>query len=139
MRKKRGFVLINLVTVLVVMAILSAGSFAGANLYISYQTKMAVEECEVIDKAINVYAKAHKAMQSDSATWDDEKNHIKYKEVRIYPADMDELKDMQDAGMFTQDVDLSKYSYSTNEDRTEYSLEVILPNEEHFKSTGSTK
>lgn len=139
MLKKSGMVEFNIAILLVVMMILAAGSFSGASLYTSYETKMAIEECDVIDRAINVYAKAHKGVVADSATWDDEKNRIEYHQMRLYPEDMDELKSMQSAGMFTQDIDLSKYTYTAEDDRTEYILEVTLPNEAIYRSRGSKK
>ena len=59
--------------------------------------------------------------------------------MRLYPEDMDELEAMQSAGMFTQDIDLSKYTYTADENRNEYILEVTLPNEEIYRSRGSKK
>lgn len=136
--KKRGFVAFNLAIAIMLMIIL-VSSTSGINMYYAYETKMAKEECEVLDRAINTYASYHKSMDEDSVSWDDENSKILYDEQRIYPQDKDELEDLQDAGLFTKDIDLSKYRYKTTDDNTKYTLEVTLPNDEVYKSTGSKK
>ena len=136
--KKRGFVAFNLTIAIMLMLVL-VSSTSGINKYYAYETKVAKDECEVLDRAINTYAAYHKSVDEDSVSWDSENSKILYDQQRIYPADKDELEDLQEAGLFTKDIDLSKYRYKTSDDNTKYTLEVTLPNDEVYKSTGSKK
>lgn len=130
--KKSGMFAFN-ISILILLVSLMLGSSAGINMYISYEVKMAKEECDVLNRAISSYAEFHKSVETNSVYWDDEKNKFIYNQKRIYPQNMEELKNLQKTGSLTPDVDLSKYKYTVSDDLSEYTLEVVLPNDEIYK------
>lgn len=132
--KKSGMLIVN-VSILIMLTLLMVGGKAATDMYISYEVKMAKEECDVLNRAISSYAKYHKSIDTDNIYWDNEKNEIVYNQRRAYPKDMDELEELQKAGYLTQDIDLSKYSYTASDDLSEYTLEVVLPNDEKYTCT----
>ena len=130
--KKSGIFAFN-ISILILLVSIMVGSKVGIDMYISYEVKMAKEECDVLNRAISSYAKFHKSVDTDSICWDNEKNKFLYNQQRVYPKNMEELVNLQKTGSLTPDIDFSKYKYTVSDDLSEYTLEVILPNDEIYK------
>lgn len=136
--KKRGFFILTDTMGYIVASIILCCIGAGLG---SYTIRNAItdsikQECVVIDRALENYAGYHKTVDESTIVYLDD-GRPKYSYLRTYPENLTELGELKNAGFLSYKIDLTKFAYATARGKTEYVLEVELPDGTIYKSTGS--
>lgn len=144
--KLRGYALTTtLIAVIFWIALFGAGAVAGKNIIDNIKTEKIVEECKVLDRALQTYSSKHKAVKAGSVKMvkdKDDNDKMVYEEIRTYPKSLEELNSLRDEqGHFVKTIDLSKFTYKVqkNDNVETYTLEVKLPNGKIYTSEQSDK
>lgn len=151
--KKAGLLYsVQMVFVMImVMIIFSGGVYLGSQTVDNYRRDMLIEQSKAIDHALQMYAKAHLAVDTSTCVINDEKTKLKYTKTRIYPNNLQELGVIRDnfgylsrhlkfQSLDNVNYDLFRYSVQKSDDgNMTYQLEVKLPNGYNYTSPGSNK
>ena len=126
-----------------------AGSiYIGTRVIDNYQADMLVRECDVLDSALLMYAKAHRQVDPENVeirtrTQQDRNSYMYYTTGPIFPRNLSDLGTVRDEqGYFSEAIDLSKFTYTTQTDadgNMTYTLGVTMPNGEYYLSPLSKK
>lgn len=127
--KRRGILSIGVVFVSVLFLIVFAGGiYGGAHMVQNIKTSSLIVQCDAIDRALELWAKAHRKVDDASITYDSN-GKMSFSRKRLYPENLNELGEVQEMGYFAKEtIDLSQFIYSTIDNGTQYRLEVTLPN-----------
>lgn len=145
--KKAGFILPNVIVAILFWVTAFAGSaYLGSRIVDDYRAYVLTRQCDVLDSALIMYAKTHRAVAAQNVrmrTNSEGKEVMSYTTGAIYPANLKLLGTVRDEqGYFSQEIDLSKFSYSTKKDSNGnmiYSLGVTMPNGYFYTSPHSGK
>ena len=137
--KRRGILLLQVISMGIVFLLLfGASAYSGAHFVNNVKAHVLMTDCDAIDRALELWAKAHQGVNADSVTYDTN-GKSNYSKHRLYPANLEELGEIQEMGYFSsQTIDLSKFRYSTFDDATAYEMEVTLPNGTIYTSPRSS-
>jgi hypothetical protein len=127
--KRNGFISVSLLMpIIVVTLVFASGVSAGVSVVTHMTTNVLKLDCDAIDRALELWAKGHQSVAVDSIVYDT--NGIAhYNRNRLYPENLTELGEVQGMGYFvSQTIDLSKFTYTTADGGTIYTLGVTLPN-----------
>lgn len=135
--KKKGFffTLETLLTTFLVLLLFGAGIAAGTYAIQNYKTHELKSQCDVLDRALETWAKSHQGV--DESSFEEKDGKLIYSRQRLYPVDLDELEKVQSMKYFVQNIDLRNFSYSTQDGGVRYKLEVSLPDGSIYKSPRS--
>lgn len=144
MQKKTGMIFsLELIMVLSVMVVtFSSGFYLGGKVINNFRSEQLKNECMAIDRALEMYSKAHRSVLSDTVRADVTGNKLVYESGRVYPENLSDLGVIQsEFGYFTTKINLTKFSYQTTETNgaMTYELGVTLPNGAYYKSPRSNK
>lgn len=135
--KKNGFIVLEtLIQVLLILVLFGAGITAGTRAVQNFTTYDLKSQCDVLDRTLEMWAKAHQGVEESSIT-QNEDGKLVYKRQRLYPLNLSELGEVQNMKYFSQNIDIQKFMYSTQDGGTKYKLEVILPDGTVYKSPRS--
>lgn len=128
-----------LIPIIVVTLVFASGISAGVTV-VSHMTTNALKlDCDALDRALELWAKGHRSVVLDSVSYDTT-DKIHYRKNRLYPENLSELGEVQSMGYFaSQTIDLTKFTYTTEDDGTIYNLEVKLPNGTIYTSPRSNR
>jgi type II secretory pathway pseudopilin PulG len=114
MKKRRGFFMVELVIGLVVSCVLLGGvMMASGTSKQSSEARELKNQCVLLDQALAGWQESHSG---------------------VYP---DQLSTLVDLGMVSSQIDFTKFSYTTQNNGTEYRLEATLPVGGTYKSPNS--
>ena len=123
-----------------------AGSiYIGTRVIDNYRADMLVRECDVLDSALLMYAKAHRQVDPENVEIrkQDRNSYMYYTTGPIFPRNLSDLGTVRDEqGYFSEAIDLSKFTYTTQTDadgNMTYTLGVTMPNGEYYLSPLSKK
>lgn len=145
--KQAGFLFPSVMLAILFFVLTFAGSiYIGTRVIDNYLADMLVRECDVLDSALLMYAKAHRHVDPENVeirTQQDGNSYMYYTTGRIFPRNLSDLGTVRDEqGYFSEAIDLSKFTYTTQTDadgNMTYTLGVTMPNGEYYLSPLSKK
>lgn len=145
--KQAGFLFPSVMLAILFFVLTFAGSiYIGTRVIDNYLADMLVRECDVLDSALLMYAKAHRHVDPENVeirTQQDRNSYMYYTTGPIFPRNLSDLGTVQDEqGYFSEAIDLSKFTYTTQTDadgNMTYTLGVTMPNGEYYLSPLSKK
>lgn len=145
--KQAGFLIPSVMLAILFFVLAFAGSiYIGTRVIDNYRADMLVRECDVLDSALLMYAKAHRQVDPENVeirTQQDGNSYMYYTTGRIFPRNLSDLGTIRDEqGYFSEAIDLSKFTYTTQTDadgNMTYTLGVTMPNGEYYLSPLSKK
>jgi len=125
------------------LIIFSGGGYLGNYTISNYYANRLITECDAIDRALEMYAKSHRSVLTDTTRIYSDSNKLIYESGRVYPDNLSELGIVQsEDGYFTTKINLNQFSYQTQKNangKMTYELGVNLPNGVHYTSPRSNK
>lgn len=145
--KQAGFMFPSVMLAILFFVLTFAGSiYIGTRVIDNYRADMLVRECDVLDSALLMYAKAHRHVDPENVeirTQQDRNSYMYYTTGPIFPRNLSDLGTVRDEqGYFSEAIDLSKFTYTTQTDadgNMTYTLGVTMPNGEYYLSPLSKK
>lgn len=145
--KQKGFITVNImIAVLILVIAISGAGYAGSRIVDNYRADSLVRQCNAIDNALLMYAKAHRQVAPENVRFQEQSGGSKYlfyTTGKIYPRNLNELGTVRDEqGYFSQEIDLSQFTYQTQtkaDGSMTYTLEVTMPNGNTYVSPLSEK
>ena len=145
--KQAGFLFPSVMLAILFFVLTFAGSiYIGTRVIDNYLADMLVRECDVLDSALLMYAKAHRHVDPENVeirTQQDRNSYMYYTTGPIFPRNLSDLGPVRDEqGYFSEAIDLSKFTYTTQTDadgNMTYTLGVTMPNGEYYLSPLSKK
>lgn len=145
--KQAGFLFPSVMLAILFFVLTFAGSiYIGTRVIDNYLADMLVRECDVLDSALLMYAKAHRHVDPENVeirTQQDRNSYMYYTTGPIFPKNLSDLGTVRDEqGYFSEAIDLSKFTYTTQTDadgNMTYTLGVTMPNGEYYLSPLSKK
>lgn len=143
LKKTHGiiFTLESVLVLLFLLIVFGGGIYSGSYAVSNYRTSVLQYDCDAIDRALEMYSKAHQAVRTDTVSTDPISEQLVYEKSRVYPKDLSELGVIQsEDGYFTTKINLSGFSYQTKTDsngKMTYELGVNLPNGTYYTSLRS--
>lgn len=145
--KQAGFLFPSVMLAILFFVLTFAGSiYIGTMVIDNYRADMLVRECDVLDSALLMYAKAHRHVDPENVeirTQQDRNSYMYYTTGPIFPRNLSDLGTVRDEqGYFSEAIDLSKFTYTTQTDadgNMTYTLGVTMPNGEYYLSPLSKK
>lgn len=145
--KQAGFLFPSVMLAILFFVLTFAGSiYIGTRVIDNYRADMLVRECDVLDSALLMYAKAHRHVDPENVeirTQQDRNSYMYYTTGPIFPRNLSDLGTVRDEqGYFSEAIDLSKFTYTTQTDadgNMTYTLGVTMPNGEYYLSPLSKK
>lgn len=145
--KQAGFLFPSVMLAILFFVLTFAGSiYIGTRVIDNYLADMLVRECDVLDSALLMYAKAHRHVDPENVeirTQQDRNSYMYYTTGPIFPRNLSDLGTVRDEqGYFSEAIDLSKFTYTTQTDadgNMTYTLGVTMPNGEYYLSPLSKK
>lgn len=144
--KQAGFLFPTVMLAILFFVLAFAGSmYVGTRVIDNYRADVLVRECDALDSALLMYAKAHRQVdpenvEMDAAGW--ELIHVLHNGAD-FPKNLSDLGTVRDEqGYFSEAIDLSKFTYTTQTDadgNMTYTLGVTMPNGEYYLSPLSKK
>lgn len=123
--------LITIAIYLAILVVFSTTLYYGFHAIQNYKQTEAINQLNMLDRALEGYAAAHIGIDESTIHLDAEQR-LKYKKIRFYPKKLDDLQQMG----AIPGIDTTKFKYSTSSDRTKYKLETTV-NEKTLKSKSS--
>ena len=138
--KQSGFIIPSVMLAILFLVLVFAGSvYMGSKIINNYRADMLVRECDVLDSALIMYAKAHRQVAPDNVVIKMKSNgelYTFYTTGAIFPNSLSDLGIIRDEqGYFSKSIDLSKFTYTTQTDvdgNMTYTLGVTMPNGEYY-------
>ena len=145
--KQAGFLFPSVMLAILFFVLTFAGSiYIGTMVIDNYRADMLVRDCDVLDSALLMYAKAHRHVDPENVeirTQQDRNSYMYYTTGPIFPRNLSDLGTVRDEqGYFSEAIDLSKFTYTTQTDADgtmTYTLGVTMPNGEYYLSPLSKK
>lgn len=145
--KQAGFLFPSVMLAILFFVLAFAGSiYIGTRVTDNYRADMLVRECDALDSALLMYAKAHRQVDSKNVeirTQQDGNSYMYYTTGPTFPRNLSDLGIVRDEqGYFSEAIDLSKFTYTTQTDadgNMTYTLGVTMPNGEYYLSPLSKK
>lgn len=145
-RKLKGILFPNVMLAILTLVLAFGGAaYLGGQVVNSYRTDLLMRECDALDAALLMYAKAHRHVAPSDVEikqQSDGNSHMFYTTSSIFPQTLPELGSVRAQGYFSEAIDLSKFKYTTqmaSDGSMTYTLEVELPNGEIYISPLSKK
>lgn len=138
--KYMGFVFTTLIMgTLIISILLIGGTHFAYKTIINFKVSNEKMECLAIDHGLELYSDKHRQINTDSVSLDDKEN-LKYSFLRKYPEKLSDLKELQEHGYISKNIDLddSALTYTTNDDRSKYLLKYKLSSGYVYQSQYST-
>lgn len=145
MGKRQGLIFSfeTLLVVLFIMITFCGGFYSGSRIVGNYRTEKLKNECTALDRSLEMYARAHQVVLSDTIKTNENTRRLLYDSGKAYPDDLAELGLVQsDFGYFTTKINLAKFSYQKTtaiNGKMTYELGVELPNGEYYTSPQSNQ
>lgn len=143
---KGSLITSHIFVILVVILMTSTTLYASKEFIDNYKGDELITECAAVDMALLKYSESHIEVLPNSIriVKDKEGNEfIKCTKVRVYPANLNELKNLQtEYGYIVKSIDLDKFTYTTVRDsngQMTYNLGVTLPNGKTYTSPNSNQ
>lgn len=145
--KQAGFLFPSVMLAILFFVLAFAGSmYIGTRVIDNYRADVLVRECDVLDSALLMYAKAHRQVNPEDVeirTQKDGNSYMFYTTGPVFPKNLSDLGTVRDEqGYFSEAIDLSKFTYATQTDadgNMTYTLGVTMPNGEYYLSPLSKK
>lgn len=147
LKKQAGFILPSIMLAILFLVLAFAGSmYVGVKVVDNYRADVLVRECDALDSALLMYAKAHRQVDPRNVeirTQQGGASYTFYTTGPIFPKNLSDLGTIRDEqGYFSEAIDLSKFTYTTQTDEDgnmSYTLGVTMPNGEYYLSPLSKK
>lgn len=145
--KQAGFLFPTVMLAILFFVLAFAGSmYVGTRVIDNYRADVLVRECDALDSALLMYAKAHRQVDPENVEirmQQDGNSYMFYTTGPIFPKNLSDLGTVRDEqGYFSEAIDLSKFTYTTQTDadgNMTYTLGVTMPNGEYYLSPLSKK
>ena len=145
--KQAGFLFPSVMLAILFFVLAFAGSmYVGIRVIDNYRADVLVRECDALDSALLMYAKAHRQVNPEDVeirTQKDGNSYMFYTTGPVFPKNLSDLGIVRDEqGYFSEVIDLSEFTYATQTDadgNMTYTLGVTMPNGEYYLSPLSKK
>ena len=117
--KQAGFLFPSVMLAILFLVLSFAGSFyIGTRVIDNYRADVLVRECDALDSALLMYAKAHRQVGPEDVeirTQKDGNSYMFYTTGPVFPKNLSDLGTVRDEqGYFSEAIDLSKFTYTTH-------------------------
>lgn len=145
--KQPGVIILPVMIMILFYVISFTGAaYLGSQILDNYRANVLVRECDALDNALLMYAKAHRRVNPDSIRIKKEgsdNSGVYYATGPIFPETLDDLGIVRrEQGCFSMAINLSKFTYTTQVDadgNMTYTLGVTMPNGTYYISPLSKK